>query len=949
MNIVEAPKPMTRVLAYKVKVFYWLILCFILLFAQNSNAQSYVIQDATTAYHDLRTHISFLQDEQNLTLAQIQSGAWDDAFISHADLATQFQDNTFYWGKFSIENAIPDQQAPSNWSFLLTSMMTYLDFYVPETNTAYQEIRTGTSRLLSQNNHDPFPVSINLVVPKGERVTFYFKMMCDQKDCEFIPQFGLEPTMQSLKDRLFTAQTIYVFVGFFLMMLIYSFILYVYLKDKTYLYYSAYVFSILFYVLYTAGISRYLFLDAQVTDNPNYVLLFRTSIYIVVITYILFMQKFLDTHQFFPRWQQLFRFFIGLGVVLFVVDNISLIYSNFNRSLSNQLILGYILMASIGVLAFLSPLYQSKQKRGFFLIVGLLTVCTTSIIGVISFYNYQETTNFLNTALTGFIIEIIVFSIGLAYRQKEIQDQQQATTLALTRSQLLQEKKEAETTRLKELNELKTKLYTNITHEFRTPLTVIEGITKELEGNEEKKKMILRNSQNLLHLVNQMLDLSKLESGQMPIQLEQADIISYLQYIIESFQSYAKSQQIQLHFISEEEQLMMDFDADKLLKIISNLLSNAIKYTPARKDIYVKTAIVNQQFKISIQDKGIGIPANELPHIFNRFYQSKQNETTQNGTGVGLALTKELTELLEGTIQVKSTEGKGSIFTLLFPIHRTSPIRTVKTEAISLTATSPIVNSKDTKITDDKPIVLVIEDNTDVAYYIETCLKDNYQTIFATDGAMGIEKAIATIPDIIISDVMMPKADGYEVCATLKKDERTSHIPIILLTAKADQDSKLFGLERGADAYLAKPFDRIELEIRLEKLIELRKMLQARYQNMTSIPHVANAKKNKEDAFLVKVRKIIITHLEDEDFDTNRLCRELALSRSQLFRKLKALTNTSTAIYIRKVRLQKANELLHQTQRTVSEIAFDVGFKDVAYFSRCFSEEFGISPSATRR
>ncbi len=542
--------------------------------------------------------------------------------------------------------------------------------------------------------------------------------------------------------------------------------------------------------------------------------------------------------------------------------------------------------------------------------------------------------------------------------------------------QLRRQLAEAEAQRLQELDEVKTKMYTNITHEFRTPLSVIQGLAEQIEGNENTKASIQRNSLNLLNLVNQMLDLAKLESGTLSVSMTQGDIITYLSYLMESFQSFAKSKNIRLHFLPKINQLTMDYDPDKLMKIIANLLSNAIKFTEEGGNVYVQVeekkspapiALKNlevirpkKQLRISIKDTGIGIPEDELPHIFDRFYQVDATSTRkEEGTGIGLAFARELTKLLKGNITVESQLEKGSTFHIILPITKEAPMSSGNAtpsliqEVVRREASTERFADTFTPST-DIPLVLIVEDNKDVKAYLASCLDKKYQLAFAADGVEGVDKAIQLIPDIIISDVMMPKKDGYELCDFLKKDVRTSHIPIILLTARVDIDSKIVGLQKGADAYLAKPFNRKELMVRLEQLIVLRNQLQERYAS--NLPPIeANKAKRAaeqfilEDAFIKQLRKVILENLETESFNSTALTKAIGMSSSQLYRKLKALTDKSPAIFIRSVRLQKANELLQTTNKPITEIAYEVGFKDTAYFSTCYSKEFGMSPRQARK
>lgn len=555
---------------------------------------------------------------------------------------------------------------------------------------------------------------------------------------------------------------------------------------------------------------------------------------------------------------------------------------------------------------------------------------------------------------------------------------------ALYRFQLNRRLAEAEAQRLQELDNLKTRLYTNITHEFRTPLTIILGMARQVLDDPKNYfrqglDMILRSGQNLLNLVNQMLDLAKLESGKMPLHFIQGNIISYLKYLVESFHSFAASQQIQIHFLSDLDELYMDFDEEKLQQIVSNLLSNAIKFTPEGGHVYlevrttkeevrstndevrftkVKTNVLPTSYlRLCIRDTGVGIAEAALPHIFDRFYQADDSPTrTGEGTGIGLALVKELIKLMEGTIQVKSKIGQGSEFIVTLPIRQEAPELTplIANEIVTSPFKTPILPAIETSNENNKPNILIIEDNADVVAYLATCLQNSYHIQVGKDGQEGIDIAIQNIPDLIITDVMMPYKDGFEVCQTLKNDERTSHIPIIMLTAKADMTSKLEGLERGADEYLAKPFHKEELLVRIRKLLELRQKLQNYYLAAAGLTENATITKDIptidtiEDAFVKKVRQAVEEHLDDADFNVEALCKAMIMSHSQLHRKLSALTGFSANTFIRYVRLTKAKELLRNPAITITAVAFDTGFNDPSYFGRVFKQEFGMTPQEWR-
>lgn len=518
--------------------------------------------------------------------------------------------------------------------------------------------------------------------------------------------------------------------------------------------------------------------------------------------------------------------------------------------------------------------------------------------------------------------------------------------------QLTRRLAQAETVRLKELDSLKTNLYTNITHEFRTPLTVILGMAKKI-GEQPKQwvakgtALIKRNGENLLQLVNQMLDLAKLEAGKLPIHLVQADLIPFLQYLVEAFHSYAEAKGVQLHFLPEMDHLEMDYDAEKMQSILTNLISNAVKFTPTKGSIYVQVReLANQKIQLKVKDTGVGIPPDALANIFQRYYQLEQNDDPQaTGTGIGLELTKGLVELLGGTIEVKSSVGKGTTFIIELPIEKNAP----KTANIQPTfkPLSEATTLDEIEEHSTAPTLLIVEDNEDVIQYLMACLSKKYQLLIAKDGQAGIDKAEATLPSLIISDVMMPKKNGFELCETLKTNALTSHIPIILLTARADIDSKIAGLNTGADAYLPKPFNETELLVRIKKLLELRKKLQAYYTSTEFLEQPIN-QENPDAIFLKELQNFIQQEIASPNLDILLLHKKMAVSRTAFYTKVNALVGMPPGEYIRLIRLNHAKKLLRQTDLTITEIAYQCGFSSQSLFSRTFSAKEGVSPSVYR-
>ncbi len=530
------------------------------------------------------------------------------------------------------------------------------------------------------------------------------------------------------------------------------------------------------------------------------------------------------------------------------------------------------------------------------------------------------------------------------------------------------QKKEARN--LEKLDQLKTRYFTNISHELRTPLSLILDPLNQLKNlkNQPKEQKLIKiaskNAERMLHLVNQMLDLGKLEAGKLPLKAQARDLKLSLSVIVDSFKGLAAQRKINLNFTSETNELAVYVDPDKVEKIISNLLANALKFTDAGGSISVFLLKRNQHAEIHIKDTGTGIPADKLPFIFDRFYQADDSETRSfEGTGIGLSLVKELVELHHGSVAAKSQEGKGTQVIIQLPlgkdhlkkseiVHPThAPLeldpmkKTVHLIGEKNAILTPPISSTDTENeVSEKPILLIVEDHQDLRDYIVQQFQSDYQILEAANGMEGEEMAMERIPDLIISDVMMPGMNGYDLCERIKKDERSAHIPIILLTAKSTPENKLHGLKKQADDYLIKPFDSEELRIRVSNLITQRKQLRAKFSQSKYISPKDITVNSVDQIFLENLLAIIEENMSNENFAVEEMSKSIGMSRSQLHRKLKALTGQSASIFLRNIRLKRAYQLLEQSAGNASEIAFQVGFSNPNYFFKCFKATYSLTP-----
>ncbi len=524
-----------------------------------------------------------------------------------------------------------------------------------------------------------------------------------------------------------------------------------------------------------------------------------------------------------------------------------------------------------------------------------------------------------------------------------------------------QKLKEIEYEKQKELDDLKLKFFTNISHEFRTPLTLILGPLAKIleEGNndtlKEKHLMIFRNASRLLQLTNRIIDFRKNEKDQLKLKVSGTKISEFIYNIFLFFKYEAQKRGIEYNFISDYEEHVL-IDQEFVESIAFNLLSNAFKYTPDHRSISVKTYAEGKWLKIAFTDTGKGISEENLNHIFDRFFSM----TKRNSAGIGLSFSHRLVEIHKGEIKVESKLNEGSTFTLCLPLndeYSEEEKETVKgkeattdwkkiDESLHLGIKDNISNLK-TNFEKDELIALVVDDNFEVRLFIKSLLDQNFKVLEAPNGKEALEIAFENIPDIIISDVMMPEMDGYELCRILKTDNRTDHIPVILTTVLSSQADRIEGLKIGADSYIPKPIDPDHLMVRVNKLIEKQLKQKEKFSltNYQSETEETESPKTEIHPLVEKAREIVLKNLDNSEYNIDDFCSDLGLSRMQLYRKFKAITGLSANSFIRKVRLYKAAELLRTGELSVKEVTYDVGFIDLKYFRKCFSEEFGVNPS----
>ena len=530
----------------------------------------------------------------------------------------------------------------------------------------------------------------------------------------------------------------------------------------------------------------------------------------------------------------------------------------------------------------------------------------------------------------------------IAVRTSEVQ--QQANQLKL----------QAE--KLQELDKAKSRFFANISHEFRTPLTLIKGPIEHLEQNFDEKmsmdtvKMIRRSANRLLNMVNQLLDLSKIDEGSLKLAPTEGDVYKCLRAAASSFNSHAAQRNMDYRVEIPPTMFWASFDRDKLENIVYNLLGNAFKFSGDGAKISFFSEFIEHGLQIKVSDTGKGIPTEKLPFIFDRFFQvDNSNTRDKGGSGIGLSLSKDLVELMDGTITVSSEVNQGSLFTIQLPIQEIKTRQKISVDDNAQQEKSMTKKPFALTKTDKRnlPTILLVEDNRDMRHFITEQLVNFYKVITSINGEEGFQKALSSAPDLVITDLMMPKMDGIELCKKLKSDVHTSHIPVIMLTAKAGMDNKIEGLETGADDYLTKPFEAKELLVRTKNLIAQRQKLRELYNNKdVQINPKQITVTSIDRKFLEEVLALLEESYSDSNFGVPQMQRALAMSKTQLHRKLKSLTNEAPGELLRNFRLKRAAQLLSQKADSVTQIAYQVGFNNLSYFAKCFKELYGVAPSS---
>ena len=869
-----------------------------------------------------------------------------------------------YWQRYQIINSFPKETKIS-----LPETSSRADLYTKINGGEWQHFITGTGVKWSQRDGLKRIPAFILSIPSGDTLTVYKRMYWNFIESQpdslsvYVAPADKLIMYNYVKDestQMISIQGAFI-LALFILSMIFSFYFFRVVQEKEFLYFSLYLFLASMEAIPSLN-------DLFFREYPQFLLylyIFSNSLTGFVLVHAF--RQFLKTSKLFPVWDKVLIVFSFLYTTVLLFSHFASTLFRTNLSQASHLFYNIFNLTSGVILLITLLLYVKKHDSEIrIMIIAFTPVLLLEVLAYTELITYGLYAPRLGVpAVSGyaiafnkaaFFILILCVLWMIAF----------FNWVMFLRFSNLRKKVAQQAS----LDQMKSRFFTNISHEFRTPLTLIIGPIEDLLNDKNAQKFreplqyIHRNSKRLLQLINQLLDLSKLDVGNYQLNTSRDDIIPFVKQIVHSFSSMAYRKNILLETEVDprlkndlrNETVWFYFDEDVLEKILTNLLANAFKFTPADGSIIVSICLSeNAMLELKVEDTGTGISSEKIPFIFDRFYQADDSHKKQyEGTGIGLALVKELVELHKGTISVKSTINSGTTFSCYFPFNKKDPS---KITAINKTLfENPVEVSIETgneqheeNENGGQASVLIVEDQQDVRKYIRSKLADAYTVLEAKNGKEGFDMARQHIPDLVISDVMMPLMDGFELCEQLKTDDFTSHIPVILLTARAEDIDKLTGLETGADAYLIKPFNSKELLLRVHNLIELRNKLRKKFSGKLLVKPSEITVTSKDSEFMQRLLDTVEKHISDEKFSVEQLGHEFGMSPSQINRKLKAIINQSAVEFIRSIRMQRALELLKSDKATIAEIAYETGFREPAYFSRVFKNHFGYSPSEVKK
>nr|WP_186736882.1 ATP-binding protein [Spirosoma utsteinense] len=939
-----------------------------------SDLSTITVLNDTTRFLSVGPRINILEDKTGqLTFEQVRQRR---DFKPEKSESFQYGfSSSAYWFRFELINR--SQENTRHWllGLLDATTLDYVDLYLVYPQGHVRHVTGGLKRPYVDQGFFAMTPFFRVELPTNARVTVFFRI---KSSLALYGKVTVWDEYYNLSKGRVAIFAIWMFLGLFILRSLNNFVLARFIPDPQFRFYAVCTFLLYLSTLSRTGIYPILFSGyPRLLDWMNYGMGRLLPLGLAV-----WMYNLLDNRPVFRvlKW-------LLLGVM--AVEGAGVLIAIFVQTDAIGRFFAYLMTLMYGLFFLNVFLIWFTPQRTRYHFVLPIVFCAIPFflfqLQSLSIISYRPVISQL--ALLALAVEMVSMSLVLGrIVQTYIKDR------ITTANALMLEKVEVD--KLQELNGVKTQFFANISHEFRTPLTLILGPLADLKErfpNESMLNVMERNGNRLLSLINQLLDLSKLEAGKLKAEPEPGDMASFLRTLASAFNSLADSRVILFSFQQSRLSYWANFDRDKIEKIVTNLLANAFKFTPDGSEVAMtvsyQTEGMPHALVISVRDTGIGIAVANLPRIFDRFYQvdGKANRNYE-GTGIGLAMVDELVRVLNGTIAVASTEGVGTTFTVTLPLVGIDPpqlavlslvqqatqpdvpvmqlvAKHVSEQGMVLSASQlrpfPVDSLPVTELLPQSApenLLLVIDDNADIRAYVRSIFEADYQVIEAIDGQDGLERATVMLPNIVICDLMMPRLDGFGFCRALKTGEATSHIPVVMLTAKATVEDRIEGFELGADDYLTKPFNRVEIRARVRNLIQQRQRL---YQHFIAkallpaatqpVPELAEPAKPAllaaEQKFLDRLTAVVMQHLDDADFTVEALAEGVNMSRTQLHRKLKALTDTTATLFIRDIRLTRAAELLRTGADNVSQVAHAVGFDSLSYFAKVFQERYGVLPS----
>ena len=936
---------------------------FFLFFVNFLNAQEVYEIDPKYPVHNLQPLLKVYSDSLNTYNAKEILRATDLNYLRGSELPKYLKVGITYWGKLKIKtdenlngwtlhfedrHIGPPAWTKSNGKVDVYGFVDGKQLFHKKTGAEYSKAKRDVDAHWALNQ-----ISLE-DLPQNRVITILMKVEGNKMGYPAYFNLTARSPEQPFYHQLFQFQrsfNIFLF-GVTFIIFLYHLLQFFYLREKVFLWFSVWL---LFCTLTQAMTIGFL-----IGTYANHRLIIWALIaHGIFYSWWFFGRAFVNSKIKFPN---LDKAMLILAAVVFFESLVVTLYANIKGAvmvmgnIGNHFI--FLNIYSIASLIVSIILLTKKDLFAKYFGFGSVIVSIFLMIGTLWSMGYISLIRYFDPYAMGIFLQVVIYSFGIAYRRQVLNKVNEAERLKA-------QKNYAEMQRVKDLDEVKTKFFANISHEFRTPLSLISGplqFAKKSRPSENDNivlsqksvKIISNNIDRLQNLIDQLLELSKLESGNVHLSLKRGGLIQFIKSIVFSFESMAERSNVGLITSFPEEINIAFYDRDKLQKVLNNLLSNAFKFSPKGGMVNFSLNYDDSHFTIEISDTGVGMSSEEMKHVFERFYRSESTET--KGSGIGLSLTKEIVDILNGQININSRKGEGTTFKVRLPYTLEH-----LPKDISIAGDSNAVQYSETTIDDfldpsdnrnknltsnpsDK-LILIVEDNSELRDFISDILGENYQLIVAEDGLQGERMAIEHIPDAILSDVMMPRKDGYEMCHSLKVNSKTSHIPIILLTAKAGHTNKMEGLNQGADVYLTKPFQADELLINIYNLIANRER-QWNYFKASDLTSVDNLElSNLDNQFLQKSAAYIKQNLDNESLSAENLASAVGFSRSQYHRKLKALVNKSANQLIVEIRLNEAHRMLKLKEGSVSEIAYSVGYSNLSYFTKSFKEKFGQLPS----